>query len=117
MAPRIEDEDEALQDTVVIHNDVQLPDDVLDMLGEAPNPTPSDAGSIHSALAERWLHTITQGLAEEEKEKLIQKYKTPANCPLLIPPTINPETKSIIPQNIQRRTTRISNSRGIWVSA
>lgn len=103
MASLIEDEDASLHDAVVIHNDVQLPEDVLNILGEDPGVEQGDGGTIHSALASRWTHFITNGLTENECTKLIQKYKIPSNCPLLTPPAINPESKSIIPLNMRKK--------------
>lgn len=84
---------------LIIHNDVELADEVLDILGEGPQEKDKHSFIIHSALASRWNHILTNGISETEFSSLITKYKLPNNCDMLSPPVLNPETKTIIPQN------------------
>lgn len=88
---------------LIIHNDVELADEVLDILGEGPQEKDKHSFVIHSALASRWNHILTNGISETEFSSLITKYKLPNNCDMLSPPVLNPETKTIIPQNIQKK--------------
>lgn len=90
-------------DELIIHNDVDLSEDVLNILGTDPSPKNTEVFQLHTALSARWSHIITKGLPENEYNNIIQKYGIPLNCPLLSAPTNNPEAKAIIPPNIQKK--------------
>lgn len=91
-------------DALIIHNDVDLPLEVLNILAKDPLVDDSQQVNIHQALADRWSHLITTGLPTNEAEALEQRYKVPINCPLLTPPELNVETKLLIPPNIIKKT-------------
>lgn len=92
-----------ISDELVIHNDIALPEDVLNILGEDPSSKENETFKLHAALANRWSHILTNGLAKSDHDNIVQKYKIPSNCNLLSPPIVNPEIKGIIPSNIKKK--------------
>ncbi|XP_050312227.1 uncharacterized protein LOC126747546 [Anthonomus grandis grandis] len=90
-------------DELLIHNDYDLPEEVLNILGDDPSIKDSEQVKVHPALASRWSNILIKGLSEADTTGILQKYKIPVNCPLLVPPTLNPESYAIIPQNIRNK--------------
>lgn len=83
--------------SLIKHNDVELPGDVLQILGEDPSKK-DDTGShkLHQVLASRWGHIIGHGLPKSDQMVILEQYKFPENCEYLIPPNINPEILPIL---------------------
>lgn len=79
-----------------IAEQVNLDNDVLELLGEAPEPECKLGKPIHKDVAARWLDIIKKGLNKESKEQLAKDYLIPENCELLIPPILNPEAKAAL---------------------
>ncbi|XP_031334820.1 uncharacterized protein LOC116164743 [Photinus pyralis] len=92
-----------IQDELIIHNDVVLPDEILGILGEDPSAEISSSFSLHSALSARWSHILSKGLSEIDVASLLDKCKKPSNCPLLTPPVINPEIRALLPHNMLKK--------------
>lgn len=79
---------------LIIHNDVDLPTEVLNLIGEDPDGTKVNGYTLHQALTARWSKILSSGLSKEKKEQLIAKCCVPDNCKTLIPPLVN---KEIVP--------------------
>lgn len=86
-------------DALVIHNDVDLSDDLLKILGENPETNDSNAYVLHAALAPRWRHTLLNGTKKDELMNILAKYDVPSNLAALSPPKLNPEILSILPKS------------------
>nr|CAI5865784.1 unnamed protein product [Callosobruchus analis] len=91
------------QNVLTLENDVELPEEVLCILGDDFENKEKDTVKIHAALASRWSKLVAHGMADTDYNSLAQKYKVPSNFPLLAPPILNPEAKNIIPLNIQKK--------------
>lgn len=83
-------------DLLLIHNDVVLPDDMLDLLGENPEAIKAKHFTLHEALASRWRHTIINGLKKDNCSDLLNKYEVPVNLKELLAPKLNPEILAIL---------------------
>ncbi|KAI8425860.1 hypothetical protein MSG28_011624 [Choristoneura fumiferana] len=84
-------------------DDEELDDDVLLMLGDAPQPETALGDNIHKDVASRWRDILLKGLQKEVKEKLFQEYPVPSNCDLLVAPTLNPEAKAALIENLPQK--------------
>lgn len=78
-------------DEVVVQLNVNLPNDVLEILGEEPGCKSAAKILLHEQLVTRWGSTIKQGFPKEEALILLDKYSWPDNLPELTPPKLNPE--------------------------
>lgn len=78
-------------DEVVVQNNVNLPNDVLEIWGEEPGSKSGVKILLHEQLVPRWGSTIKQGFPKEEALILLDKYSWPDNLPELTPPKLNPE--------------------------
>nr|CAH7746849.1 unnamed protein product [Callosobruchus chinensis] len=87
---------------LVIHNDVELPDDILCILGDDPNKDQTTSFTLHPALASRWSHILTNGIDSEVLEKLRTTYGLPSNTRMTAP-RINPEISVILSAPQQAR--------------
>ncbi|XP_063372184.1 uncharacterized protein LOC134660381 [Cydia amplana] len=87
--------------------DIELDEDILNLLGEAPKlDTPLGKG-IHKDVACRWQEVLNKGLQKEVKDKLAEEYLIPNNCTLLVPPILNPEAKAALPDALIKRDTSL----------
>ncbi|VEN37326.1 unnamed protein product [Callosobruchus maculatus] len=77
--------------TLNLETDIQLPEATLEILGEDPGKKLRDDFSLHSAISSRWNHYLTHGIPKDDLSNLLTRYDTPANCPALLPPTLNAE--------------------------
>ncbi|VEN59032.1 unnamed protein product [Callosobruchus maculatus] len=81
---------------LVIHNDIELPEEVLDILGSNPEK-PKDSGfELHSELLPRWRNTLIKGMSKDETKALLDKHEVPSNLSELNPPKLNPEIGPIL---------------------
>lgn len=102
-----EDDILSLHDTgleeVAIETD--LPENILQILGDDPNLTKKHSFVLHDAIQSRWSHILCHGLDKESKITLLARHNVPENCPLLEPPKINPEIVPILSQAYLKRDT------------
>lgn len=70
-------------DEVVVQNNVNLPNNVLEILGEEPGSKSGVKILLHEQLVTRWGSTIKQGFPKEEALILLDKYSWPDNLPEL----------------------------------
>ncbi|XP_049871769.1 uncharacterized protein LOC126370787 [Pectinophora gossypiella] len=96
---------------------IVLDDDVLEILGEDPTATLKYGPDIRTELASRFQHIATEGLPREDRKKLIEKYPLPANCLHVGAPTINPEIKAALTDNIIKRDKGIESKQKEMASA
>lgn len=85
------------------HEDMELDEEILKLLGEAPKPDTALGKSIHKDIASRWHEILNKGLQKDLKEKLSQEYLVPSNCESLVPPILNPEAKAALPEALVKR--------------
>lgn len=86
-----------------------LDESLLSILGDAPKPETVFGKNIHKDVATRWQEILAKGLPKETKEKLVSEYLVPANCDLLVPPTLNPEAKAALPESLVKRDFSLLN--------
>ncbi|XP_050312715.1 uncharacterized protein LOC126747856 [Anthonomus grandis grandis] len=98
-----------------IHNDVDISDDLIKILGKDPEQNPEANAVLHPALTSRWSHLLINGLEKEEKLTLLNKYVLPSNCEAMAPPEVNPEILNILSnsnsnrdKNLQGQQTQLS---------
>lgn len=87
--------------------ELELDEDILKMLGDAPKPETALGKSIHKDVAKRWNDILLKGLQKEVKEKLLEEYLVPSNCSLLSAPILNPEAKAALPETLVKRDNSI----------
>lgn len=100
--------------------EVELDEDILKILGEAPQPDLALGKDILKHIASRWQDILLKGLSKETKEPIMKKYLIPANCKLLIAPLLNPEAKTAVPDVLAKRDTTImqkQNQIGVALAA
>lgn len=84
-------------------DELELGDDILELLGDAPIPESPLGPPIHKDIARRWQDTLTKGLAKDVKESLMMNYLIPINCNFLQAPALNPEVKAALPDPLVKR--------------
>lgn len=87
--------------------DPVLNSDILSLLGEDPLTPKINVLPLQKDLASRWENLLKNGLSEENRKQLIEKYPSPENCLLLCPPKVNPEVKAAVPSQALRRDDRL----------
>ncbi|CAG9137754.1 unnamed protein product [Plutella xylostella] len=80
-----------------------LDDEVLRLLGEAPESETVFGKAVHKDIAARWTEIIKKGLTKEAKDKIFKDYYEPENCELLLPPKLNPEAKAALTESFIKR--------------
>lgn len=63
-------------------------------------------------LAKRWEPTLKSGLKKEARDELLKKYPVPKNCPLMKPPTLNPEISAVLNESAKNRDGRLITKQG-----
>lgn len=87
--------------------DLQLDEDILQLLGDAPKAETPLGPPIHKDVASRWQNILEKGLSKEVKENLTKEYLVPSNCDLLLAPTLNPEVKVALPDALVKRDSSL----------
>ncbi|XP_061722963.1 uncharacterized protein LOC133529282 [Cydia pomonella] len=88
-------------------DDLQLDDDILQLLGDAPREETPMGPPIHKDIASRWQNILAKGLTKELKESLTKEYLIPNNCDLLLAPTLNPEVRVALHDPLVKRDTSL----------
>ncbi|KAJ8930809.1 hypothetical protein NQ314_016341 [Rhamnusium bicolor] len=81
-------------DTLVLHNDVLLPEDILKIMGEDPNKKQNANFSLQDQLATIWQTILVNGLKKADAQSLFNTYQIPKNLVNLKPPVFNAEVKA-----------------------
>lgn len=100
--------------------ETQLEEDILQILGEAPQPDIALGRNIHKDIASRWQDILLKGLSKEIKDPILKKYLIPANCNLLVAPILNPEAKAAVPDILAKRDATLlqkQNQIGVALAA
>lgn len=71
--------------------------EILKCLGEDHLVTASL--DIHPVVQKRWSIILTSGLQHEERQQLLQRHAFPSNLPFLMPPQLNTEILSALPES------------------
>ncbi|XP_045497532.1 uncharacterized protein LOC123695669 [Colias croceus] len=90
------------------NEELELGEDVLQLLGDAPKTDTSLGPAIHKDVASRWQDILSKGLPKEIKDILYKEYLVPNNCDLLLAPALNPEVKAALPEALIKRDTSLS---------
>ncbi|RVE40649.1 hypothetical protein evm_014701 [Chilo suppressalis] len=97
--------------------EAHLDEEILQLLGEAPEPETLLGAPVHKDIAARWHDVIKKGLSKDCKEKIFKEYLIPSNCELLIPPLLNPEAKAALTSTfIKRDLSLISRQKHLSVA-
>lgn len=83
--------------------DIGLDSDILEILGEEPTSLVKYGKDILPELAARFNHITTNGLNKDTRKELCENYLIPRNCTLIGAPTLNPEIKAALNENILKR--------------
>ncbi|KAI8430381.1 hypothetical protein MSG28_000670 [Choristoneura fumiferana] len=81
----------------------ELDTEILALLGDAPKSDIQFGKPTHKDLASRWQDILEKGLLKDVKEKILDSYLIPENCSLLVAPTLNPEVKVALAENMVKR--------------
>ncbi|XP_047984940.1 uncharacterized protein LOC125225330 [Leguminivora glycinivorella] len=88
--------------------DLALNEDVLLLLGDAPEPEVDFGKPVHKDIASRWQEILIKGLPKEVTENLLKEYLIPQNCDFLVPPILNPEAKVALSDFMVKRDAALS---------
>lgn len=86
---------------------------ILDLLGDEPEKDEDYGEDIHTDLASRWCDVLVNGLKDEKVKDICLQYKVPANLLMALPPTLNPEVKAAINDNITKRDKILEDKQAI----
>ncbi|KAL7299205.1 hypothetical protein TKK_0007801 [Trichogramma kaykai] len=87
--------------------EVEKDQDFLNAIGKRLNQERVFAAPLREEIVSRWKDVIDEGLPDKEKEDIMKKYNLPENCKFSDPPKINTEIKTVVPQTVISRDTRI----------
>lgn len=94
-----------------------LDDDILEILGEAPEPETILGTPVHKDIVARWQDILKKGLNKECKGKFFKIYQIPSNCEFLIPPLLNPEAKAALTDPfLKRDSSMVSRQKHLSVA-
>lgn len=107
-------------DDLVIHNDVSLPEDVLEILGEDPEKTSTNAIALHDQLVVRWNSVLQNGLKRDDLVDILNKFTIPTNLSNLAPPKLNSEISAALQKHnlsIDSSQSEVQNQLGKGICA
>lgn len=84
-------------------DELELEDDILQLLGDAPKPETPLGRPVHKDIARRWQDILSKGLSKEVRDNIVKDYLVPSNCDLLLAPALNPEVKAALPDPLVKR--------------
>lgn len=84
---------------LIIHNDEEIPEDFLEILGKNPEKEVDTGFALHAELVPRWRDNLLNGMQKDEAVALLNQYDLPSNLPNLAPPKLNPEIATLIKRN------------------
>lgn len=87
----------------------ELDPEIIQALGETTEEAPKFGAKILDNLARLWTPILRTGLSKESKDTLLKKYLIPENCPLLLPPALNPEISAAISEPSRARDKRVES--------
>ncbi|RVE41910.1 hypothetical protein evm_013443 [Chilo suppressalis] len=67
------------ENDITCAKDIQLAEDILQLLGDAPKAETALGAPIHKDVAHRWQKILVKSLEKEAKDKLIESYLVPSN--------------------------------------
>ncbi|XP_063634935.1 uncharacterized protein LOC134805589 [Cydia splendana] len=99
----------------VLHTEIDksttvLPQEILCILGEAKKLDEPLGECIPDELSERWGKILTDGLAKEVKQSLVDKILMPSNFLLARAPKLNPEVAAVINESAKNRDMRLEKA-------
>ncbi|XP_039763824.1 uncharacterized protein LOC120636416 [Pararge aegeria] len=82
-----------------------LPDEIIEILGQDPTSISEYSSEIRKALADRLIHIATTGLDKEARKELFRnkKYFIPSNCKQIAAPLLNLEIKAALTEHVLKR--------------
>uniref|UniRef100_A0A1Y1MDN4 Uncharacterized protein n=2 Tax=Photinus pyralis TaxID=7054 RepID=A0A1Y1MDN4_PHOPY len=96
-------------DVLSLHGDCDLSDDIVQILGGAPENT-NTGSKLHEKLSAIWQTILQNGLGSEEFSQLLGKHIKPSNCEKLTPPEINQLVAQVMTSGHKNRDLTLSSS-------
>lgn len=93
--------------------EVPLNDEILQALGDDPSENKSEPLNLHSTVEKRWKHWFSNGIEEQEKEKMLKKYPGPSGMEA---PVLNPIVVAILQEQALKRDQHIFERQKYLVS-
>lgn len=84
-----------------------VPDEILNMLGEAKKIDEALGEKIPNEISERWGKILVDGLGKDHKEAILGKMLVPENFLLARAPKLNPEVCAVLSDTIKNRDKRL----------
>lgn len=87
--------------TAVVQQEVvdNASEDFMSALGEDPSTMVKKGQALHDGIVNRWNYFLKKGLDKETIKSLLLKYPPASNCDALIPPQLNDEIRSCLPDS------------------
>ncbi|KAJ2940810.1 hypothetical protein O0L34_g10059 [Tuta absoluta] len=89
-----------------------VPQEILDILGEAKKVDQALGEKVPSEISKRWGEILVDGLAKEQKEALAEKMLIPENFLLARAPKLNPEVVAVLSESVKNRDKRLEKAQG-----
>lgn len=86
---------------------IELPDEILEILGVDPTENSNLGKEIQKDLAARLEHFACNGLSRELRKELRERYLIPSNCTLIDAPATNLEIKAALSEPLNKKLTSI----------
>ncbi|XP_049694758.2 uncharacterized protein LOC126054217 [Helicoverpa armigera] len=94
----------------VTPTNTEVPQEILNILGEAKKIEQQLGEKIPAEISERWGKILLDGLAKEQKDSLIEKMLIPENFLLAKAPKLNPEVAAVLSDAAKNRDKRLEKS-------
>ncbi|XP_063825272.1 uncharacterized protein LOC135074820 [Ostrinia nubilalis] len=96
---------------------IVLDESILELLGETPSKNKTYGPAIQAELAVRWEHIATTGLSKDMKKDLLEKHHLPENCLKIGAPSLNPEVKAALSDNLVKKDKVIESKQNQQATA
>ena len=101
-------------------NDPELDDEILCLLGESRKEKVPEGPPLHREIAARWASILSNGISDDEKTQLSQKFPSPSNCSFINGPALNAEVEAALSSFTLQRDKEIQlfqKQLGVGISA
>lgn len=95
----------------------ELEPNILSLLGDEPISEEKFGPCIHKDVACRWSDILVNGLKDEIKKEISQRYETPENLKLIQPPVMNLEIKAACNENVLKRDNILVDKQKLLATA
>ncbi|KAI8438057.1 hypothetical protein MSG28_010701 [Choristoneura fumiferana] len=95
----------------------ELEPNILNLLGDEPVNEDTFGPCIHKVVACRWTDILINGLKDETKKDISQRYEIPENFKLIQPPIMNLEIKAACNENVLKRDNILIEKQNLLAKA